>query len=70
MNILLKISNIVKILIIQKFDKILTYSNKSINIYTIRLLFHKTISKTEYNKWVNDVKYKYEGNITEELATS
>jgi hypothetical protein len=33
---------------IQKFDKILTYSNGFINIYTTRLLFHKTMTKTEY----------------------
>ena len=48
---------------IQKFDKVLMYSNEINSFYITRLLFQKTMSRSDYNQWVNTIKYKYEGDI-------
>lgn len=48
---------------IQKFDKALIHSNEINSIYITRLLFQKTMSRLDYDNWVNSPKYKYEGDI-------
>ena len=48
---------------IQKFDKIHLYNNGIIEFYITRLLFQKTMTGNDHYKWLNDTKYKYEGDI-------
>lgn len=47
---------------IQKFDKVLMYSNEVNNFYITRLLFQKTMNRSDYDQWVTSTN-KYEGNI-------
>ena len=48
---------------IQKFDKVLVYSNELQKFYITRLLFNKTMTKAEYNEWLNSNQIGYKGDI-------
>ena len=50
---------------IQQFKKNFVYSNNIKNFYTSRILFQKTMTRIEYNKWIDETntKYQFESDI-------
>ena len=48
---------------IQKFEKIHTYSNEFKDFYITRLLFQKTMTRSNYNAWLNSTGYNFKGDV-------
>ena len=48
---------------LHKFNKVFVYSNGCKNFYITRILFQKTMSKEDFNKWINNKEYLFQGDI-------